>query len=146
MKSILAADDEIRIRMLYEEVLTEMGHSVRTVENGKEALEQFIKHRPDLVILDIKMPEMSGLEALEKIRKRDFDVPVLICSAYPRLNRDPAITTMNVFEFINKPIDLGDLRIKVEEALGGKETSLTKKETKIVGKSPKGREPGGELS
>jgi two-component system response regulator (stage 0 sporulation protein F) len=118
MKKILIADDELRIRMLYDEVLSESGHEVHCAKNGAEAYELFKKHRPDLVIMDVKMPDMHGFEALEKIRQEDATVPVLVCSAYPKLGNDPTVITMGVAGFINKPIEISDLRRKVNEILG----------------------------
>ena len=75
MKKIVVADDELRIRMLYEEVLTESGYEVYSAKDGKEAWEFYQKHQPDLVILDVKMPEMHGFDALEKIRSQNPNVP-----------------------------------------------------------------------
>ncbi len=118
MKKIIVADDELRIRMLYEEVLTEMGYDVQSAKDGNEAWEHFQKERPDLLILDVKMPEMHGFDLLEKIRGEDHDVPVLICSAYPKLGNDPSIVTMGVVGFINKPISIDSLREEVRRALG----------------------------
>jgi CheY-like chemotaxis protein len=117
MKKIVVADDELRIRMLYEEVLTESGYEVYSAKDGKEAWEFYQKHQPDLVILDVKMPEMHGFDVLEKIRGLNPDVPVLICSAYPKLGNDPYVITMGVVGFINKPISIETLREEVARAL-----------------------------
>lgn len=117
MKKIVVADDELRIRMLYEEVLSESGYEVYSAKDGKEAWEFYQKHQPDLVILDVKMPEMHGFDVLEKIRGENPDVPVLICSAYPKLGNDPYVITMGVVGFINKPISIDTLREEVARAL-----------------------------
>jgi CheY-like chemotaxis protein len=118
MKKIVVADDELRIRMLYEEVLSESGYEVHSAKDGNEAWDFFQKHDPDLVILDVKMPEMHGFDVLEKIRGKNPDVPVLICSAYPKLGNDPYVLTMGVVGFINKPISIETLRSEVRRALG----------------------------
>lgn len=118
MKKIVVADDEVRIRMLYDEVLSGLGYEVYSAKDGNEAWDLFQKHAPDLVILDVKMPEMHGFEVLEKIRENDPEVPVLICSAYPKLGNDPSVLTMGVFGFINKPIDISTLREEVKRAMG----------------------------
>lgn len=118
MKTIVVADDELRIRMLYEEVLSELGYTVHSAKDGSEAWEFFQKYEPDLVILDVKMPEMHGFDVLEKIRGQNPDVPVLICSAYPKLGNDPYVITMGVVGFINKPISIETLRDEVNRALG----------------------------
>jgi CheY-like chemotaxis protein len=117
MKKIVVADDELRIRMLYEEVLSESGYEVYSAKDGKEAWEFYQQHQPDLVILDVKMPEMHGFDVLEKIRGLNPDVPILICSAYPKLGNDPYVITMGVVGFINKPISIETLREEVARAL-----------------------------
>jgi CheY-like chemotaxis protein len=118
MKKIVVADDEVRIRMLYNEVLSGLGYEVHSAKDGIEAWKLFQEHEPDLVILDVKMPEMHGFEVLEKIRERNPEVPVLICSAYPKLGDDPTVLTMGVVGFINKPIDISTLRTEVRRAMG----------------------------
>lgn len=118
MKKIVVADDEVRIRMLYKEVLSGLGYEVHCAKDGNEAWKLFQEHKPDLVILDVKMPEMHGFEVLEKIRDENHEVPVLICSAYPKLGKDPSVATMGVIGFINKPIDIGTLRTEVRRAMG----------------------------
>ena len=122
MKKIVVADDEVRIRMLYNEVLSGMGYEVHSAKDGAEAWYQFQQHQPDLVILDVKMPDMHGFEVLEKIREKDPEVPVLICSAYPKLGSDPALLTMGIVGFINKPIDISTLRSEVIRVIGPDET------------------------
>ena len=121
MKKIVVADDEVRIRMLYDEVLGGLGYEVHSAKDGNDAWDLFQKHEPDLVILDVKMPEMHGFEVLEKIREKDPEVPVLICSAYPKLGNDPSVLTMGVIGFINKPIDISTLRTEVRRAMGESE-------------------------
>lgn len=136
-KRILAADDEIKIRVLYEELCNGMGHEIVTVSNGREACERFQELRPDLVILDIKMPEMHGLEALKRIRRLDHAVPIIISSAYSRLTRDKAVLMMSVFSFINKPFDIDTFRRVVNDALNHRESAFAKKEKEMMALGPK---------
>jgi len=139
VKRVLIAEDELSTRALYEQVLLQLGHMVRCVRNGSEALASFEEMRPDLVVLDVKMPEMHGFEALERIREIDPDVPVIICSAYPKLRNDPSIITMKVFDFIDKPIDINILRKRVQEALAQREA-----QTGEAGKETDSRQGPGE--
>ena len=131
MRKILVGDDEIRIRLLYEEVLTEAGYRVIAAKDGKEVCEKFKDEKPDLVILDVKMPGMHGIEALERIREMDKDVPVIISTAYQKheymfpgsfLQSDVVISTSDVAAFITKPIDINNLRLEVKKILAERET------------------------
>ena len=137
MKKIVVADDELRIRMLYEEVLSESGYEVHSAKDGNEAWEFFQKYEPDLVILDVKMPEMHGFDVLERISRLKPDVPVLICSAYPKLGKDPYFMTMGVVGFINKPIGIDTLRAEVRRALGDDGSATA--EAAVTRESGKGR-------
>lgn len=82
-KKILLVEDEETLRFLYREELQEEGYEVVTAKNGKEALHQLKKGKPDLVILDIAMPEMDGLEALRRIKEDRNGVPVVVYTSHP---------------------------------------------------------------
>lgn len=117
MKKILVADDEANIRLLLEEVLSDEGYQVTTAATGREALRRILKEQFDLLIFDIKMPELNGLELVEKIRELKKDTPVIICSAYKHLQDDYVVGTANVNAYITKPVNLAELKDKVKTAL-----------------------------
>lgn len=119
MKKILVADDEANIRLLLEEVLAEEGYQVTTAATGREALRKILKDQYDLLIFDIKMPEMNGLEVVEKIREMKKNTPVIICSAYKHLQDDYVVGTAEVAAYITKPVNLAELREKVKQVLAG---------------------------
>jgi CheY-like chemotaxis protein len=85
---ILLVDDEEHIRLLFKEELEEEGYSIDLASNGFEALEKVKAQRFDLVVLDIKMPGMDGIQALNEIKKVDKDQPVILCSAYGEFKQD----------------------------------------------------------
>lgn len=118
MKRILVADDEANIRLLLEEVLTEEGYQVITVASGREALRKALKEEFDLMIFDIKMPEMNGLEVVERLRELKKTTPVIVCSAYKHLQDDYVVGTSGVFAYVTKPVNLSELKGKVRQALG----------------------------
>jgi two-component system response regulator (stage 0 sporulation protein F) len=115
MKRILVADDEMSIRLLYSEELKEEGYDVVTAANGKEALEIVSREPLDLVILDIKMPEMSGIEVLRQIKEKFPNLPVLLSSAYSEYKQD--FGTWASEEYLVKSSDLEDLKAAVRRHL-----------------------------
>lgn len=117
MKRILVADDEANIRLLLEAVLTEEGHEVIAVATGREAVRKIIKDDYDLIILDIKMPDMNGLEVVQRIRELNRTTPVIICSAFKHLEDDYVIKTGGVAAYLTKPVNLQELKAKVGELL-----------------------------
>jgi two-component system response regulator (stage 0 sporulation protein F) len=115
MKKILVADDEMSIRLLYSEELREEGYEVFIASNGKEALEVVEKEPLDLIILDIKMPEMSGIEVLRQIKEKYPNLPVLLSSAYSEYKQD--FGTWASEEYLVKSSDLEDLKVAVRKHL-----------------------------
>lgn len=117
-KRILVCDDDESIRNYLGESLKEH-YEVAGAVDGREALKMVTRDNFDLVIMDIKMPNMHGLEAIERIRARDDNVPIIICSAYRGMEGDIVIRTSNVAAFMVKPIDINVLKSKVSELIGG---------------------------
>lgn len=118
MKHILIVDDEENILTLFEDELTEAGYRVSLADSGAAALDVVEKDAPDLVILDIRMPNMHGVEVLEKIREKHKDLPVIMCTALQGMRDDYTIAQANVAGYLTKPIDLDELRAKVKEVIG----------------------------
>jgi len=117
MKHILVVDDEENILTLFEDELTEAGYRVSTAGTGREALDQIAEETPDLLILDIRMPDMHGLEVLAKLRETNKDLPVIMCTAIHGLKDDYTVWDAGVSGYLTKPIDLDDLVYKVQEVL-----------------------------
>ena len=81
-KSILICDDAAFMRMMLKDIMKRIGYSeVYEAENGKKAIEKYIEFKPDLVFMDITMPEMDGIEALKKIIANDKNAAVIMCAA-----------------------------------------------------------------
>jgi len=118
MKRILIVEDNTLIRRALKEALSGEDIELLEGENGKQALQKFEENHFDLLILDIKMPDMDGLEVLRKIRVRNKELPIIIITAYKGLSKDPEVALGNVADFITKPIDIEILRAKVTEILG----------------------------
>jgi two-component system response regulator (stage 0 sporulation protein F) len=118
MKRVLVADDEANIRLLFEQVLIEDGYQAITVATGREAVRKIMKEDFDLIILDVKMPDMNGLEVIEKIRELKKTTPVMVCSAFKHLEDDYVIKNGAVTAYMTKPVNLAEMRAKVKEILG----------------------------
>jgi CheY-like chemotaxis protein len=116
VKKILVVENNESLRLLYHDELTEAGHEVILAPNGKEALKQLDKAKPDLVILDIVMPVMDGLEALGRIIREYRDVPVILNTSYPSYRDD--FMSWGADAYVVKSGDLEELKRKVKEILG----------------------------
>lgn len=114
-KKILVVDDEKNIRILLTEELTDEGYDVILAKNGAEALEMIKSEKPDLVTLDIKMPGEDGLSILRKIRETEYDLPVIICSAYSVYKSE--FSAVAADHYIVKSSNFDELRNKVKEIL-----------------------------
>ena len=87
-KKILHVDDEQGILLLYQAELEDEGFQVESANSGEDALEKFKAAPPDLVILDINMPTMNGIEVLRQMKEMNADLPVILSSAYPEYKED----------------------------------------------------------
>jgi len=109
MKHILVIDDERDILSCLEEALSTEGYRVSAAVSGAEGLDVVASDLPDLVILDLRMPQMSGLEVLQAIRRKHTRLPVIVCSALAKYRTDFEVINANVSAFVDKPIDLDKL-------------------------------------
>jgi len=118
METILVADDDENIRLLLETELTLQGYRVISASTGLETLEKIRDKTPDLLVLDMKMPDMHGLEVLEALRKENRKLPTIICTAYEKMLDDYTVWASRVAGYVTKPIDLNKLRTLVKKSLG----------------------------
>jgi len=114
-KKILVVEDEEALRLLYEEELREEGYEVFTAKDGKEALRKIRKERPDLVILDIVMPEMDGIEALGRILGVEKRIPIILHTSHPGYRED--FMSWAADAYIVKSSNLTELKEKTRELL-----------------------------
>ena len=121
MAKILIVDDEEHIRFLYSEELADEGFEVITADSGDGLLELIESEKPDLVILDIKMVDYNGLDLLQDIRNKYYDLPVILCTAYDTFKED--MKSIAADFYVIKSFDLTELKNKIKMAL---ETSLPK--------------------
>ncbi len=122
MAKILVVDDEEGIRMLYSMELEDEGYEVVTLSDGKDLLKIVKREAPDCIVLDIKMKEYSGLDLLQEIRKKHYDLPVILNSAYSSFKVD--LKSVAADYYVVKSSDLAELKDRIKIAL----------ETRIPGK------------
>ncbi len=115
MKKILLVDDEQSIQFLYREEFKELGYEVISALNGTEGLREFIENKPDLVILDIQMPGMNGIDILRQMKQKDPDVPVILCSAFHDYKQD--LSSWASDEYLVKSGDTTELKNTVQRLL-----------------------------
>jgi CheY-like chemotaxis protein len=115
MKTILVADDEEAIRTLLEEELQEEGYRVITVSNARDALKMVETEKLDLVILDIRMPGMDGLEALPRILGMKEGLPVILNTAYSQYQ--DSFMSWAADAYVVKSSDLTELKQKIKELI-----------------------------
>ncbi len=116
MKKLLIVDDEKHLRLLYQTEFEAEGYQADTAADAMEALAMFEHERYDLIILDIRMPGMDGIEALGKFLGRDNKIPVIINSAYDSYKDN--FMSWAADSYVIKSSDLAELKQKVKEALG----------------------------
>ncbi|MGQ9695241.1 MAG: response regulator [Thermodesulfobacteriota bacterium] len=115
MEKILCVDDDLSLLRLYQEELAEEGYKVILARDGKEALAKFEKEKPDLVIMDIRMPLMDGIEALTTMLGKNRQIPVILNTAYPQYREN--FMTWGAEAYIIKSSDLSELKQTIKEVL-----------------------------
>ncbi|MHC4473560.1 MAG: response regulator [Planctomycetota bacterium] len=115
MKKVLLVEDERNQRLLYQRELSNEGYQVVLAEDGREALRQLEDQRPDLVVLDLCMPGMDGVETLGKVLSRDNTIPVILHTAYSSYKDN--FMTWSADAYVVKSADLGELKTKIRDVL-----------------------------
>jgi two-component system, NtrC family, nitrogen regulation response regulator NtrX len=144
MAKILVIDDEKSIRTTLQEILQYENHEVDMASGGPEGLEMFAQKKYDIVLCDIKMPEMDGLEVLEKISEKNSDAQVIMISGHGNVENAVQAIKHGAYDFIQKPLDLNRLLITIRNALD--KSSLITETTVLKKKVSKTLEMVGESS
>lgn len=115
--TILVVDDDPDIQEVLRDRLESLGYEVLTASSGKEALESMNKQSPQMVLLDIEMPNMNGLEVLKEIRSRQMDLTVVMITAYGTIERAVQAMKEGAYDFIPKPFEPDHIALIVQKAL-----------------------------
>lgn len=114
---IVVADDEPRIRKMIARLLTDEGYEVMPVDNGREAVEALLSFQPDVILLDQQMPVMTGVEALEEIKRISPNQVVLFVTAFGSISLAVDAVKKGAYDFIEKPFDNDKLLLTVGRAV-----------------------------
>jgi two-component system response regulator PilR (NtrC family) len=128
---ILVVDDEKDILDVLSGYLSSQTYSVMTARDGLDALQQFEKGKFDLVISDLRMPNMNGMQLLEEVIKIDKDIIFLMITGFPSIEAAVDAIKKGAYDYITKPFNLEDVKFKIERALEKK--SLKEQVTNIKG-------------
>jgi two-component system response regulator AtoC len=117
MAKILIIDDDSSIRETIDLYLTEEGHDVYTAINGTDGLNKFVETSPDVVILDIRLPDIDGFTVLEDLQEEDEDVKVIMITAHHDMDTTINAMKAGAFDYIRKPLNIDELDIAIHKAL-----------------------------
>jgi two-component system, response regulator, stage 0 sporulation protein F len=116
-KKVLVVDDQYGIRLLLKEVFSKEDIQLFQAANGKQALEIIRVEQPDLILLDMKMPGMDGLELLRRLKQFDTKAKVIMMTAYGELDMVSEALSLGAITHFTKPFDIEELRIAVMKQL-----------------------------
>jgi DNA-binding NtrC family response regulator len=116
-KKILIADDEKNMIWAMKRALKNEDYKIITASDGKEAVEKFKKEDPDLILLDLRMPEMNGMEALREIKKEDSKIPVIMITAHGTMESAIEAMKIGALDYISKPFEIEELKVQIRKAL-----------------------------
>lgn len=116
-KKVLFVDDESNILKSYNRMLRKMPWQIFTALSGEKALELLNKETMDIIITDIKMPNMHGIDLVKNIRKIDTNIPIVVCSGYHGMKEDDNMRFYDIAAFLEKPLEADILENKIKELL-----------------------------
>lgn len=128
-RTILVVDDEAEQRRLLGGFVQSLGFRADEASSAEEALEKIGRHAPDMVLLDVRLPGMSGIEALSEIRKTAEKLPVLLITAYADLRQAVAAMKSGADDYLAKPVDLDELEAAIFDAMGPADKSPEARQT-----------------
>lgn len=149
-KRILIIDDEKNMRWAIKKALEKEGYMLYEAANGQEGLEKLEEIYPDLILLDLRMPVMDGIEALQRIKEINEGIPVIMLTAHGTMESAVEAMKLGAIDYISKPFDIEELKIQIKKSLDvgelKEQVSYLREELEkntgktIIGESPKMQE------
>ncbi|MEI7481627.1 MAG: response regulator [Elusimicrobiota bacterium] len=120
MAKILIVDDDDTILLIFQTHLSKAGHLVETAVDGVDALEKTSSFKPDLILLDINMPRMSGFEVVKNLKENaeTKDIPIFIMTSLKQDANIKRAYELGINEYITKPINIEHLKLRIDKFLG----------------------------
>ena len=129
MATILIVDDNKNMQIILQNLLTDEGYEVISATNGKDGLKAIIEQSPDLVLLDIRLPEMNGIDILQQITKLEKEILVIMITAYGDVETAVETMKLGAYDYITKPFVNEELKLVIRKAL---DTNDLKQEVKVL--------------
>ena len=117
MSTILIADDEVNIRNFLTRVVEGMGHQTVIAENGKDAFDQYLQNEIDISIVDVNMPQVDGIQYLEKVKEKDPNAVVIVMTGYPSAETIIETIEDDGYTYVTKPLEVDRIKDLVVHAL-----------------------------
>jgi DNA-binding NtrC family response regulator len=123
---ILIVDDEVNARTALLELLRDEGYSVESAADGFKALGKLADFAPDLVLTDLKMPGMDGIQLLGKVHEHDADLPVIVMTAFGEVETAVGAMRAGARDYLSKPVNVGELSVVVARSTASTTSSGTR--------------------
>ena len=117
MESILVVDDDVNLCTVLSEELTEIGYDTYFLTSGVRVLEYVQNNKVDLILLDLKMPSKNGFEVLQELNYNNFDIRVIVLTAYADVQSAIEAANLGACDFISKPYDFDELLITIRKTV-----------------------------
>ena len=131
-KKILLVDDEKDFAEMMSFRLEEKGHRVKLAFSGQEALDTLAENHTDVVIMDIRMPGLDGIETLRRLRATDSDLPVIVLTGHGGFDEAVAGIKLDIVDFVHKPVDIERLGVRIRRLLARAAQPMTLRERTIA--------------
>ena len=129
LRTILVIDDEELLRQLFCSLLEKLGYQVLTAENGRIGLDLIEKKHPDLVLTDLRMPEMDGMELIKQSTRLLPEIPIIVISGTGNVSDAIKAIRLGAYDYLTKPLDFDEVRLTMERAM---DHSQLKEENRLL--------------